>query len=299
MATLLRPILLLLGVCCLSAPYADASLRSRRLTVQGRARRYLVYAPKVLPQAMPLVIVLHGHQGGARRIMRMSGMNAKADQAGFLVAYPEGSRWAVLGGGSWNADHCCGYARARAVDDVAFLKAMLERLRAEYRIDPHRVYVAGASNGAMMAYRLACELSDQIAAVASVSGTMQPEACHPSHPVSILMVHGTADTYVPYAGGDGAATADHRMDASQDAVAAFWVRHNGCVASPHGGRQGNVEILEHTDCQGTSATKRYTIHGGGHAWPGGRRGWLFGDRPTHEFLAIDAIWEFFERHPKP
>lgn len=287
MAILRRFLPLLISLYCLIAPHAEASLHSRRLTIQGRARRYLVYAPKVLPQRAPLVIVLHGHQGSARRMMRLSGMNTKADQAGFVVAYPEGSRWAGVGGGSWNAGNCCGYAQARAVDDVAFLKAILEDLRAEYQVDPRRVYVAGASNGAMMAYRLACELSDQIAAVASVAGTMQPQTCRPSQPVSILMVHGTADAYVPYAGGDGAATAEHRIDASQDEVAAFWVRHNGCAASAPHERKGSVEHSRHTGCQGGSAVERYTIHGGGHAWPGGRRGWL-----------PDALWAFFEQHPK-
>ena len=210
----------------------------------GRTRRALVHAPPAANGAarVPLVIALHGHGGTAARMRRRSGWNAAADARGFIVAYAEGASWRNIPWRSWNAGACCGYSRETGVDDIAYLRNLLDALIAEYPVDPARVYVTGISNGGMMAYRAACELSDRIAAIAVVAGAMSAPVCEPAAPVAVLIIHGTADRRVPYAGGRAA---NGRVDPSVAEAEAFWRRRNGNAAE---------------------VTVR-TIQGGGHAWP--------------------------------
>jgi polyhydroxybutyrate depolymerase len=130
-----------------------------------------------------------------------SGLNAKADQAGVLAVYPDGtgSRCSYF----WNAGDCCGPAVWDGVDDVAFFDALLDDLAGAYSIDRQRVLATGMSNGAMMAYRLAAELSDRIAAIAPVAGRMATEGCRPRRPVPVLHFHGTTDEFIPFPPGTG------------------------------------------------------------------------------------------------
>ena len=127
-------------------------------------------------------------------------MNQMADQGQFIAAYPEGASWLETPWRSWNAGQCCGYAMHRGVDDVEFIRRLIDELIARHAVDPQRVYVTGVSNGGMMAHRLGCELSDRIAAIAPIAGSLGV-ACHPTSPVSVMIVHGTNDRHVPYEDG--------------------------------------------------------------------------------------------------
>src|SRR5262249_22171023 len=149
----------------------------------------------------PVVLALHGATMTGPMMAWFTGLDAKADEAGFLAVYPEGtgSRLSYF----WNGGVCCGAAARDGVDDVAFIRALLDDLAGAYRVAPRRVFAAGLSNGARMAYRLASELSDRIAAVACVAGTMATEACRPALAVPVLHVHGTEDEFVPFGGGKG------------------------------------------------------------------------------------------------
>jgi len=142
------------------------------LTFGGRERRYLLHLPPSIrgAQPLPLVIVLHGGANTPEMAERMSGMSPKADSAGFIVAYPQGTTTPNDQLYTWNAGTCCGYALDNNVDDVGFIRALIEQLQAEYSIDPKRIFVNGISNGGMMAYRLGCELSDKLAAIAPIAG---------------------------------------------------------------------------------------------------------------------------------
>jgi len=143
-------------------------------------------------------MVLHGAGGNAEYAQRMAGFTRKADSDGFIVAYPNGTGKLRRRQLTWNAGDCCGDAWEYGVDDVAFFPALTARLKAELKVDPLRVYAAGFDNGGMMAQRLACDLSDKVAAAASVAGALPP-ACRPAQPVSVMLIHGTADQWVPYA----------------------------------------------------------------------------------------------------
>jgi polyhydroxybutyrate depolymerase len=139
-------------------------------------------------------------------MVAFTGLNEKADEAGFLAVYPNGT--GEKRSLTWNGGNCCGYAVENQVDDVGFVRALLDDLEKVVTVDPSRVYATGISNGAIMAYRLASELSDRIAAVAPVAGPMGTATCSPRRPVSVMHFHGTDDQFAPCrrAGGRGASS---------------------------------------------------------------------------------------------
>jgi len=264
----------------------------------GRTRTYVLHLPQGREDqpSLPLVLVLHGGGGTASGMPRVSGMNNVADREGFVVAYPQGAGWRNLTRGTWNAGGCCGYAMNRQVDDVGFLRAVMDEIERTFHTDPARVYVTGISNGGMMAYRLACELADRIAAIAPVAGALHYAPCTPIQPVSVVIFHGTADQHVPYKGGQGPAAREHRIDPPVSAAISFWTAHNHCASAPVVDVRGTVKREQYQGCAQQTDVVLYTIEGQGHAWPGGQRGWRFGDAPSRELSASEAMWAFFARH---
>jgi polyhydroxybutyrate depolymerase len=270
------------------------------IEINGERRAYRVHIPSAaaVGAPLPLVIALHGHGATSASMPKLTGLNALADREGFFVAYPEGSSWRGIPWRSWNAGRCCGYGVSRAVDDVAFIRELIDTLARSHAIDRQRVFVTGASNGAMMAHRLACELSDRIAAIAPVAGTPQVDACEPSEPVAVIAFHGTDDAYVPFEGGDGPMASDHRNDPPVREAMAAWGRRNRCEPTPFTMEDGDITKDLYNNCAGSVEVVLYTIKGGGHSWPGGRRGWMFGDRPTDQISATELMWRFFKQHAK-
>ena len=264
----------------------------------GLDRTYVVHVPASYDgsQAVPLVLVLHGSAGSAEIANRISGMSAKSDAAGFLAVYPQGTgRFATF-----NAGQCCGIAAARMIDDVSFMRDVVADVSADYLVDAHRIYAAGMSNGAMMAHRLGCEMSDVLAAIAPVGGALEVE-CAPAGPVSAIVFHGTADRIVPYAGGP-AGTVPGGMDSEYDPVSTavgVWATTAGCTGATDEQVSASVIRQVRTGCLAGYGVELYTVDGGGHAWPGGEPGWAGGDVPTTEVVATDLIWDFFAAHPKP
>ena len=272
------------------------------ISVGGIERIYLLHLPFSYDhkRQLPLVIVLHGGGGNGENIARMSKMSEKADKDGFITVYPYGSgrfRERLL---TWNAGNCCGYALDHKIDDVSFIRVLIEELERNLRIDPKRIYAAGISNGGKMSYVLACKLSDKIAAIAPVAGSMEHPACNPSQPVSVIIFHGTDDEHILYEGGKPKKQADshERVDSPVSFAVSYWVKNNKCSTRPTRKELGNVLIETHADGDRRTAVVLYTIKGGKHSWPGGTRGWIFGDEPTQEISATDLMWEFFKHHPK-
>jgi polyhydroxybutyrate depolymerase len=281
-----------------------ARRRTRSLTVGGLTRTYVVHAPPALdPQKpAPVVLALHEATMTGPLMAWFSGLDATADAAGFIAVYPNGT-----GGRSsyfWNAGHCCGDAARNNVDDVAFVRVVLDELATVYRIDPRRVFATGMSNGAMMAYRLAAELSDRIAAVAPVAGTMACGEPRPSRPVPVLHIHGTDDEFVPFGGGRGPKSISGVPHRSVAGTVAAWARANGCREDPAAvealpDRAGDGTRVTRTTYRGEAAGAEVvlvTVAGGGHTWPG-RPGSATLGRSTRNVSANDLIWEFFDRHP--
>lgn len=252
-------------------------------------RHYRVYVPASVVSGPGLVIVLHGADGSGLQAEAMSRFDRQADRLGWVAAYPDG----VLDG--WDAFACCPHAGA---DDVAFVSGLVGRLETVDGVDPGRVFVAGLSRGGMMSYRLACELSSRVAAIAAVSGNMatlagsaQDVPCRPQRAVSVLAIHGTADPRVPIDGG--------RTDISYaplSAVVGVWRSLDGCGRQPAIQASGPSTITTWS-CRDGSAVVTRVVTGGGHAWPGAR--WPFADPPADaSFDASAVIADFFAAHAR-
>lgn len=274
----------------------------RTIVVGGRVRSYLLHVPPSPNRGrpMPVVIVLHGGGGNAEGIARTSGFTDKADEERFVVIYPNGTgrlRDRLL---TWNSGNCCGYAHENNVDDVSFIRSLIDQVQKELNVDGRRIFVTGFSNGGMMSYRLACELSDKIAAIAPVAGALNYVKCAPARPVSLVAFHGTADEHVLYEGGEPRRRVDRspRVDSSVAEAISYWVRRNECANSAEKERQGSVLIEDYAGCRAGTGVRLYTLEGQGHAWPGGDAWARWSDKPTTSVKATDAMWEFFSSHPK-
>jgi polyhydroxybutyrate depolymerase len=275
---------------------------TRSLEAGGRARTSLVHVPPSYDgsRSVPLVLVLHGGGGNAAATARMTGFSALSDEKGFLAVYPNGTgrfKDRLL---TWNAGRCCGLAMDQDVNDGAFIRKLLAVLKAEWRIDPARVFATGISNGGMMSYRLGCELSDELAAIAPVAGALGVEGCAPAGPVSVIAFHGTDDQHVLYGGGKPAKQADRhpRIDRSVAESVGFWVKHDGCRKEAKRRESGSIVRETWTDGRGGVEVELVTITGGGHVWPGGEKWAPWAGDPTKEISATRAMWEFFASHPK-
>jgi polyhydroxybutyrate depolymerase len=273
---------------------ASTSNKSGSIEIDGRKRTYLVHLPPGYDgrTPLPLVLVLHGATESPEGVERLSRMSIKADEANFIAAYPRGTgRLNPAHFPTWNSGACCGYAMTHHVDDVAFLRALLARLKKDYAVDPKRIYVTGISNGGMMSYRLACELSGEIAAAAPVEGA-QDIPCHPSNPVSIIVFHGTADHLVPFNGGSTPfQMGSKRSDTPVEETVAFWVKEDGCSPDPKHSETSEVHTDVYTGCREGTGVALYAIQGGHHMWPGVRVS-------GNSVPATDLMWAFFAAHPK-
>lgn len=267
-----------------------AGTKSATIEAGGLTRAYSIHVPPSYDGKTPMavVFVLHGATQSAESAERMSGMSEKADKENFLAVYPSGIGHVP----TWNAGACCGYAMQTRVDDVAFFRALIDQLEQDYTVDPKRIFATGISNGAMMSYRLACEMSDEIAAIAPVEGA-QDLTCHPSNMVSVIVFHGTADHLVPFEGGSTPfQIGSKRSDTPVEDTVAFWVKRDGCAAAPKHGETPEVHTDMYAGCKDGTAVQLYAIQGGHHMWPGLR---ISGNSVP----ATDLIWSFFSQHPKP
>jgi polyhydroxybutyrate depolymerase len=291
---------LLLPVVTLVGCDDDSSAQPHRiespLEVDGRIRNYVLVLPPSYydnSETFPLVVALHGTGGSAKQMERMYGLNEKAASSGFVLLYPEGIRNdGPLGLRSWNAGQCCEDAMKKNVDDVGFISTLIDRIVADFRIDSKRVYVTGMSNGGMMAYRLACELSHKIAAIAPVSATMMANTCNPERAVPVLHIHSLLDVKVPYEGGIGIRGYNF---APVDSALQVMAANAGCSNTPETVDDGKVIITRWTDCENGVSIESYATHDGGHSWPGSTERPAWADEPSKYVNANDLIWEFFER----
>ena len=270
------------------------------LIFAGRERTYRLYVPRALPDGpVPLFIGLHGGTGWADQFARTNHIEGLAESNGFIVVHPDGVKLASGRGGVWNGGICCGVAARDGVDDVGFVNALIDRLASEYAIDPHRTFAFGHSNGAIMSYRLACELSDRIVGIGLYAGTLGIERCNPSQPVSILHVHGTADANIPISGGVGAdAISGVSFPPPRDGFDVI-ARLDGCP-TPTTLTEGAITTEASDPCNNGTAAAFVTIATANHAWPGGTPIVTPASGPGYaDFDATRAIVEFLLSHPRP
>ncbi len=298
---------LLLGGCAgialwLAAADVDAQPAqslTRHIQHADRERTYLLYRPTNLSrrEPVPLVLMLHGGFGSGRQAEEAYRWDPLADRDGFVVVYPDGV------GRSWNAlGMCCGPALREGIDDVGFLAHLIEVVARAENIDRRRVYIAGMSNGAAMAYRYACDAPVAVAAIGPVAGSFS-QACPNPKPVSVRAIHGLDDQHVPFSGGPG----------TQGFTKGSWLPVGQTVdVFRRAGRCAPAAVLQAGDVRTSTAQCEHgrdvvlvTIDGAGHQWPGSvpRSGslarLLLVDPPSKALDATSDLWDFFRSHPAP
>jgi len=261
------------------------------ITHDGLQRSYILYVPSSYsPEgSAPLVINFHGYTSNADDQMYYGDFRKIADTAGFLLVHPMGT---LDGQGQpyWNANW------GGTVDDISFTEALIDSLASEYNVDLNRVYSTGMSNGGFMSYTLACELSNRIAAIASVTGTMnlnQSLTCNPQHSMPVMEIHGTADSTVPYDGNSSMESIDNTLD--------YWVSFNQCDTPAIIANVPDINVFDgctaehHVYQNGDNGVEveHYKIIDGAHTWPGAP---IANGTTNYDIDASLKIWEFFSKY---
>jgi polyhydroxybutyrate depolymerase len=306
--------LVAIGVCW-SGTETPTKVRKGSLKHDGFTRNYLYYIPSSLKPnhaPAPLLIAMHGGGGDAKGMVRLTNgrFNELAERDGWVVVYPAGMQKQWNDGRYEMVQHP---GAEREMDDIGFLSKLIDKFVKEYGVDPRRVYVTGISNGGLMSNRLACELSDKVAAAAPVAASLSvllSKNCNPSNSTPMLWINGDVDPLVPYQGGEIKVlwTKRGKVLPVPEAVK-FWAGRNGCdVGKPLVENLPDRDPDDKTTVERTTYGKMgsghevilYTIHGGGHTWP---QGWPYlGERMvgrvSQEFNACDVIWEFLSRQKR-
>lgn len=272
------------------------------LVHDGITRFYKLHVPVKYNPAMatPLLMALHGgggdmeHQSTDKYYKQIS----KSDELGFIVAFPNGySKFNSGKFATWNAGKCCGDARDKKIDDVGFIKDLVAKISADFNIDKNKIFATGMSNGGMMSYKLACEMSDTFKAIAAVAGTDNTIECTPKNPISILHIHAKNDDHVLFNGGAGAAGLKDKSKVTEfnsvPSTIAKWVKLNECKDLP-------VRVLDkagayceiYRSCKNNTEVESCVTDTGAHSWPGGEK--ARGKEATSKAIsANDVMWEFF------
>jgi polyhydroxybutyrate depolymerase len=277
----------------------------------GRERTYRLYVPPQADRAgpMPVVLVLHGGggTGSGMETLTRGGLNRLADRDGFIAVYPDGVDR------HWNDGRGIQTYRAHRenIDDVGFFSALIDHLARRLSVDRGRVYSAGISNGGLMSFRLARELTSEIAAIAAVAVSMSEQIAAmrtPSRPISVLMIPGTKDPLVPWDGGDIGFAGGGKVGKALPVAEAirYWAGHNQCPSPPAVAMEPDRDPQDGTrvrreaygPCRDGTEVVLLAVEGGGHTWPGG---WQYLPervigRTSRDIDANEVIWSFFKRH---
>jgi polyhydroxybutyrate depolymerase len=268
-------------------------------------RTYNIHFPKgyTANGKYPLILGFHGGQQAGRTelgwqaLPSQSRLSEKADKEGFMVVYPEGKEFVT--GRSWNAGNCCPPSSSRGVDDVAFVNSLLNKLFSNYPIDTTRVYATGTSNGGMFCYRLACELSHRISAIAPNVASHMYQPCNPAKKIPIISFNSKIDPVVPYNGGFGPSTVTFLRDVyfpSQDSVLRIWSGMNNCMRRDTviNGQNNNYDFIKLSNCTCNVEVHHYATTDGGHSWPGGVPNDV--SPVSTQINATDLLWSFFQNY---
>ena len=263
------------------------------ITHDGMERDYIIYVPEIYDgsKAVPLILNFHGFGSSASQQMFYGDFRDIADTEGFLLVHPEGTTF--IGNQFWNVEFP---GISSTIDDVGFTEALIDELATLYTIDLDRVYATGMSNGGFMSFLLACQLSEKIAAVASVTGSMTQDTfddCNAQLPTPVLQIHGTEDDVVLYN--------ENNLSLPIPDVISYWVDHNNCETIPTTTMLPDVDVSDgstieysvYEDGDNGITTEHMKVIGGGHTWPGS----VLNTAGTNQDIdASMEIWLFFSRY---
>lgn len=285
-----------------AAPPAEAvDLSLKTIRVGNLARAYFSERGNI-GKPQPLIIALHAGGSSGSLLARHTGLAEVAEAAGYMIAFPNGTGLAI-DARTWNSGDCCGYAQMHKVDDVAFIRTLIDKLAADGLADRNRVYLAGMSNGGMMAYRLAAEAPGLFRAIAVVSGTLDVPPETVKAPMPVLHIHGSDDPLIPFLGGIGRRELTQQPRQSVARSIDTFVKANGADPKP--------EVKDIPDTAGDGTTVRqysyhtktdaqsvvlYEVKGGGHNWPGGTAPLPDSGTVSQNLDASRLIVGFFNRH---
>lgn len=288
----MKKIIYLLLLLCPLLAHTQVNIEGT-ITHDDLQREYRLFVPSVYTgqSPVPLVFNFHGYGSSALQQQFYTLFDAVADTANFLIVYPQGTDDAI-----GNPHFNVGFANGSTVDDVGFTVALIDSLSAEYNIDQNRIYSTGMSNGGFMSYHLACLLSDRIAAIASVTGSMTSltlDNCNPQRPVPVMQIHGTQDPIVPYNGSNNFL--------SMDELISHWVEHNNCTTTPAVNNVPDINISDQSTAQyyvyrdgdNGANVEFFRIEGGGHSWPGSSITYGVTNRDIN---ASEEVWRFFSKY---
>ncbi|MBN2891737.1 MAG: prolyl oligopeptidase family serine peptidase [Bacteroidales bacterium] len=278
---------------------------NKKIKIDGLQREYILHLPfgysQNKEQKIPLLIALHGGGGNPRNMMNESDFNKISNKENFIVVYP------AAYDNFWADARDASKSSLNNIDDVNFIKALVDTLSIHYNIDKNMIYVTGISNGGFMTQTLLCALPDLFAGGASVIATL-PENFRDSVPlnsVSSMLIVGTDDPLVPYEGGEMINPTSGGFIISAEETAKIWAKSNSCDTIPVKTDLPDIEDDETTITlyeykNGQKPVQLYVVNGGGHAWPGGSQYLpksVIGKR-SKDINASEIIWEFFKNNPK-
>lgn len=266
-----------------------ASIEHGSISVGGLVHTYRLFRPRKLDAQNPtaMVVLLHGCGSSGDQFASITHFDDQAGAAGIVAVYPDGL--ANFGPGF---NHCWNeFLDATMADDFTFLSQLIDQLTKDLPIDKNRIFVAGLQSGGHMAYTLACAIPERIAAIASISGGMPLDErkasmrCYDNKrakPVSVMEMHGTADSFVRYEGGGGL-NAPPTLD-----IVKYWATVDGCTGDPSVNQSGITKTTLWKHCSGTSVVRLDTVTGGHNTWFGSTLDPILG-----EPKASAAVWDFF------
>ncbi len=269
---------------CTGKPSQAAGTKTLKMMSRGKERTYLLHIPPGYDPSKPtaLVFAFHGLSDKAPDFLKGIDLEREADKRNMIAIAPQGL--GTIPG--WNAGNCCFEPQLFGIDDVGFVRDMIDASKKDLCIDDKRIYAMGFSNGGMFSHRLACELSDVISAVGPVSGSLMFPACKPARPVSIYHLHGNADPIVGYGGG-GTGTFPKVPDMIAD-----WAKRDTCTGmAQQTYKNGAVTCDTYRTCAEGSDVTLCTIDQGKHTWPGSGDG-------TKDISATPTLLDFFLRHSR-
>lgn len=269
------------------------------LRAGGRERSFLLHLPPGVRHPGPLLLALHGYRANANTLEHESGLDAVADRHGWAVAYANGTGGLPFVSLAFNAVTCCGTAPDRAVDEVAFARALVDALADAGVADRARVYAAGFSNGGMLALRLACQATPIIAGVADVAGAMPDTVCEGSRGLPVLLIRGANDDELRADHAEHRRRNGNRYAVSFRGAVRFWARRNGCVPGEFARDSSAALVTLHpVSCPPGLDVRELIVAGQAHAWPGGKKPWPFSPAPAPGVDASERIVAFFEQQQR-
>lgn len=284
----MKKLLPLLFLCC---ALCSVNAQTYQINHEDTTRNFIVHVPPSYTAGdhLPMVFNLHGYTSNAIQQQFYSGMDATADANNFIVVYPNGLA------NAWNSGFAPPY-NGTFPDDVGFISKIIDTMYSMYGIDLARVYSCGMSNGGFQSYRLACDLENRIAAIASVTGSMtatMTSNCTLSRRVPVLEIHGTMDPTVNYYGGGGITSTEDVID--------FWVDKNSCsvvndttdVPNTNTGDNCTVQQIKYRSCNSGVQVWLFKVINGAHTWPGSS---ITIGTTNQDINASQEIWDFFNQY---